>query len=77
VHREEPQDSAGAGINVTRLDAAGTLNTGTDQRRGEAGFRILDGYAAGAVTFTIRFRNSAANQEATLYDGDLLITRIG
>lgn len=72
-HREEPQDSAGTGITVTNL-TGGTFNSGTDQRRGEAGFEIIS-LTAGNHTIDLDLANSVAGTDATIYRACITIER--
>lgn len=72
-HREEPQDSAGAGI-ILPNTTGGTTNTGTDQRRNEAGFDIVS-LAAGSNIFTLTLNSSVANTEAALYKACLTLEK--
>lgn len=73
LHREEPQDSAGTGINLPNT-TGGTTNTGTDQRRGEAGHDVLN-LPAGSTTFTITLNSSVENTEAAFYQACLTLEK--
>ena len=72
-HQEEPQDSAGTGQVVTNL-TGGTFNTGTNQRRGESGFEIVN-LSAGGHSIDLDLANSTADTEATIYRACLTIER--
>lgn len=72
-HIEEPQDSAGTGINLTNT-TGGTTNTGTDQRRNEAGFDVVS-LAAGSNTFTLTLNSNVASTEAALYKACLTLEK--
>lgn len=74
-HREEPQDSGGSGV-VLNNTSGGTNNTGTDQKRQESGFCIEENLSAGTHTFKIQFCGSSNNQEATIYNAHLAVTRV-
>jgi hypothetical protein len=72
-HQEEPQDSGGSGITVTNL-SGGTFNSGTNQRRGEAGFEIVN-LTAGTRNIDLDLSNSVASTEATIYRACITIER--
>jgi hypothetical protein len=74
-HREEPQDSGGSGQSLPTT-SGGSANSGTDQKRQESGFCVEDNLAAGEHTFKIQFRGSSNNQEATIYQAHLAVTRV-
>lgn len=72
-HVEEPQDAGGGGITVTNLDG-GTFDTGTNQRREESGFDVIN-LTAGSHTIDIDLANSVADTEATIYRASITVER--
>jgi hypothetical protein len=72
-HREEPQDSGGTGVTVTAIEG-GTFNSGTDQRRGESGFGIIN-LTSGLHNIDLDLTNSVAATEATIYRATITIER--
>lgn len=75
--RQEPKDAAGGGITVARIDQVGTLNTGTDQRHPTTFQNVLLGATAGDTDFQLQLAGSANNHEACMYQGSIVVRRIG
>lgn len=71
----EAKDSAGTGITVQRVDAGGTLDTGTTQRQPAAGFLILD-LPAGLSTFRLQMSGSANNNRKAIYNVAMTLEKI-
>ena len=74
TYRIEPKDSADTGVTVARLDANGTVNSGTNQRYPLSGFDILP-LAAGSKNLTMRFAGTNTGAEAVIYRAILSIER--
>lgn len=74
-HRQEPKDSAGAGINLSNT-TGGITNTGTDQRHRIAGFEPERSLTAGAHTIIIQWASTTDNDEAAIYEGAIRIKRV-
>jgi len=73
--RHEPQDVAGVGIVADTINAAGTINTGTDQRYPsymEDDVQLL----AGSHTFELVFAASTTNDEPTVYQSLVKVRRV-
>lgn len=75
--QQEPKDAGGAGITVNRIDQAGTLNTGTNQRHLGTFQNVLVGATAGVTNFQLQLAGSANNHEACMYQGSIVVRRIG
>jgi len=72
-HRQEPRDSGGAGVTVQRIEG-GTFNSGTDQCHGWGRSRVLT-LPTGAGFIDLDMACSAAGNEATIYDVDMILER--